>query len=120
MNQGEKCHRTACNNLNAQWFNHSTQMYYCQECAVKINRLNPEAKEMYGHDLCTLSVKQPNLMVAITNESVVTTFEGDVMIETKDRNQHIIIGGEHFRAFFTQLQVIDIDELERIRKECDS
>ncbi len=54
-NQGQKCNRKACDNTNAQWYNHSTKMFYCESCAAKINELNKEeAHELYGHDLCTL------------------------------------------------------------------
>jgi hypothetical protein len=48
----EECNRTACNNKNAVFFNHSTRKYYCFPCAALINRMNPEADEIYGHALC--------------------------------------------------------------------
>lgn len=49
-----KCNRTACENMNAVYFNHSTLQYYCRECAVLINRHNHEdSMRLYGHQLCT-------------------------------------------------------------------
>jgi len=55
LNQGQKCARTACNNPNAQWYNHSTRMFYCETCAAKLNKIHrEEAMKLYGHDLCTL------------------------------------------------------------------
>lgn len=40
----------------ADFYNHSTQKYYCRECAWELNtdRFNRvDALKMYGHDLCT-------------------------------------------------------------------
>jgi late competence protein required for DNA uptake (superfamily II DNA/RNA helicase) len=52
-----KCNRTACDNARSEYFNHSTQKYYCRGCAMLINLHNKkDAIEMYGHDLCTLDV----------------------------------------------------------------
>lgn len=48
------CNRTACNNKGARFFNHATQKHYCTKCAHDLNTYNPESKEIYGHDLCTL------------------------------------------------------------------
>lgn len=57
-NKGEKgceCNRTACNNGNAIYLNHSTRKYYCEECAAIINYYNqPDALRIFGHNLCTL------------------------------------------------------------------
>ena len=55
-NQGQKCNRRCCQNADAQWYNHSTQAYYCESCAILLNRMNKEdAMRLYGHNLCTLS-----------------------------------------------------------------
>ncbi len=53
-----ECNRTACSNNNAIFFNHSTEKHYCIKCARLINGMNPESKEMYGHDLCTIVLGQ--------------------------------------------------------------
>lgn len=50
------CNRTACQRPGADWFNHSTQAYYCRRCADWLNTdpVNREfAHRHYGHDLCT-------------------------------------------------------------------
>lgn len=40
--KGGECNRTACTNRPATWYNRYTQMWYCEDCATKINRLaNP-------------------------------------------------------------------------------
>lgn len=59
---GGSCNITACQKENsAFWFNHFNQMYYCEECA---NRLNNDifnkrsALEKLGHDMCTLEVER--------------------------------------------------------------
>ena len=36
--RGGKCNRTACNNEDAWLYNESTRMYYCEKCAILINR----------------------------------------------------------------------------------
>ncbi len=35
------CNRTACQKPGATWWNPSTLAYYCQSCAIKINKHNP-------------------------------------------------------------------------------
>lgn len=53
------CNRTACNKSPASYYNHSTQKYYCKECALMINEHNrADAHRLYGHDLC-LHVNKP-------------------------------------------------------------
>jgi hypothetical protein len=48
------CNRTACQKPEATWYNHSTQAYYCAECANLINFHNRlDAMRLFGHDLCT-------------------------------------------------------------------
>ena len=37
----------------ATWYNHSTQKYYCADCAWRINDANPEWKREYGEKICT-------------------------------------------------------------------
>lgn len=49
-----ECYRTACKNKVAIYYNHSTKEHYCASCAHLINDYNPEAKQIYGHELCTL------------------------------------------------------------------
>lgn len=54
------CNRTACQKPNAIWYNHSTRKYYCEECAITLNRYNrQDAMEMFGHDLCTHGENNP-------------------------------------------------------------
>ncbi len=73
-NQGQKCNRAACNNQDAQWFNHSTRKYYCADCAAKLNKLNKvDALKLYGHDLCTLAetrLVSPNAMLAAAKKEM--------------------------------------------------
>ncbi len=53
--QGGKCNRSACNNDNAIYYNHSTRKYYCHDCAMLINRVNYyDSMRLFGHELCTL------------------------------------------------------------------
>ena len=50
------CNRTACDNNNAVFYNHSTRMWYCPECAKMINQYNQiDAVRFFGHQLCTLT-----------------------------------------------------------------
>ena len=54
----QECNITSCQKPNsAVWFNHSTRKYYCPSCARRLNS-DPfnarDAKEMFGHLLCTL------------------------------------------------------------------
>jgi len=49
------CNRTACQAPGAQYYNHSTEKYYCANCAETINRYNRAgALRLFGHDLCIL------------------------------------------------------------------
>lgn len=58
---GEICYRTACNNTNAVFYNHSTREHYCPACAKLINTANyADAQRLYGHELCTLVQKPIN------------------------------------------------------------
>jgi carotenoid cleavage dioxygenase-like enzyme len=48
------CNRTDCQKPPATYYNHSTQAYYCKDCAMMINKVNcTDALRMFGHDLCT-------------------------------------------------------------------
>lgn len=48
------CNRTVCENEKAQWFNHSTRAWYCDDCARILNLENwDEAYRLYGHLFCT-------------------------------------------------------------------
>lgn len=50
---GGICNRTACQKQGADWFNHSTVKFYCEECALLINEANQaEAHRIFGHELC--------------------------------------------------------------------
>lgn len=49
------CNRSARLAPGASWYNHSTQKYYCYNCAMELNPCNrKDAMELWGHDLCTL------------------------------------------------------------------
>lgn len=54
---GGLCNRQACRTPGADWFNHSTQKYYCCACAIEINRqdelTDSDGADLYGHELCT-------------------------------------------------------------------
>lgn len=63
MNKGEYnglCNRSACLKPGAIYYNHSTREHYCAECAKLINDMNPESYRVFGHELCTLVIKQEN------------------------------------------------------------
>lgn len=55
------CNITACQKPNsATWFNHSTQKYYCKECAHRLNTdecNKRDAQRLFGHELCTERLK---------------------------------------------------------------
>lgn len=46
---GELCNREACQKPGAYWYNNSTRMYYCAECAYLINK---EATRFHENTLC--------------------------------------------------------------------
>lgn len=51
---GGSCNRSACLKPHATWYNHSTRLYYCRECANLMNAVNrSDAQRLYGHELCT-------------------------------------------------------------------
>lgn len=57
--KGGSCNRTDCQQSGAYWFNHSTEKYYCQECAHWLNTdvfNKRDAMKIWGHDLCTLEL----------------------------------------------------------------
>ncbi len=51
------CNITACKTmLPATWYNHSTRLYYCTECANRLNNDSFNKRDSlraFGHDLCT-------------------------------------------------------------------
>ena len=51
------CNITRCETgLPATWYNHSTRLYYCAECAGRLNSdifNERDAHRMFGHDLLT-------------------------------------------------------------------
>lgn len=47
------CNREACQAPGANFFNYSTEKYYCRRCAHDLNMANRKwAHDTYGHDLC--------------------------------------------------------------------
>lgn len=47
------CHREKCDKVPAEYYNYSTQRFYCEDCAKKLNKANKvDAMRLYGHDLC--------------------------------------------------------------------
>lgn len=44
-----ECNRTACNNSNAIFYNHSTLKHYCGKCAYEINVWAQDFKAENGH-----------------------------------------------------------------------
>lgn len=48
--KGGNCNRTACQKPGAHYFNKGTDKYYCQECALLINRASID---QLGYALCT-------------------------------------------------------------------
>ena len=53
--QGGECNRTVCRNTDAQWFNRSTEKFYCEDCAEEINYMNfDDAQRLFGTMLCVL------------------------------------------------------------------
>lgn len=58
---GQECNRTACKNPLAFFYNHSTRKYYCEVCAVLLNKVNKtDAMRLFGHDLCTIGKPEEN------------------------------------------------------------
>jgi len=113
-NQGQKCNRTACNNQDAQWYNHSTRAFYCEACAVSLNKIHKvEAHKLYGHDLCTLSPQDGDLCVVITDKAVVSQGECDVIIDTGDRGQTVMIPGNAIEAFLEKLNKLDLKQIAK-------
>lgn len=51
---GGACNRSACLSVPALFYNHSTRKYYCTYCALELNRVNRDAIELFGHDLCLM------------------------------------------------------------------
>ena len=50
------CNRTDCQKPGATWYNHSTRMWYCGDCALWLNSdgyNRNEAMNLWGHHLCT-------------------------------------------------------------------
>lgn len=69
--KGGLCNRTACRAPDAFWFNHSTRKHYCENCAHDINGANRnEAREMYGHELCTYSGSDVSVLARIESLSM--------------------------------------------------
>lgn len=51
------CNITSCqSDKNVVWFNHSTEKYYCADCAKRLNEdpyNKKDALRLFGHNLCT-------------------------------------------------------------------
>lgn len=95
-NYQEECNITACQKPNsAVFYNHSTQKYYCSECALRLNS-DPfnkrDAMEMFGHDLCTLELPR-----GITIHESMEQDKAISFIEYKDFNDEIKSGRENRR-----------------------
>lgn len=52
--KGGHCNRSMCLLPGANWFNHSTQKWYCIGCACLIIEANPEFRREMGIAICTL------------------------------------------------------------------
>lgn len=55
LNKGKKglrCNRTACEHTEAYYWNHVTQAYYCQGCAM---RINASCQQSQMDNICKLS-----------------------------------------------------------------
>jgi hypothetical protein len=52
-----QCNITKCKAPDAFWYNWSTRDYYCHHCAQTLNEVNPDAFQLYGHELCTPGVR---------------------------------------------------------------
>ena len=64
-----ECNRTCCDNKQAKYFNKSTEMYYCIECAELINSVNySDSIRLYGTALCVLD--QPKIVTFSCSNSV--------------------------------------------------
>jgi len=52
-----KCNITRCETgIPATWYNHSTRLFYCKECAIRLNNdvFNKRySLQNWDHDLCT-------------------------------------------------------------------
>jgi len=48
------CNITSCQKPGATWWNKSTRKYYCESCALELNRVNrKDCLRLFGHpDLC--------------------------------------------------------------------
>jgi hypothetical protein len=59
------CNREVCQKPGAIWYNHSTRMYYCIDCARDINEATyPESMRLYGHELCTLQEEKGSILMS--------------------------------------------------------
>lgn len=70
------CNRSACLKPGANFYNWSTQKYYCEECAHWLNcdEFNArDAKRMYGHQLCTQG--KPAAYLEATVDDIMPIFE---------------------------------------------
>lgn len=58
---GGHCNMSSCLAPGADWYNHGSNAYYCEDCAHMLNndQFNKrDAMAMFGHDLCTKEEKK--------------------------------------------------------------
>lgn len=72
------CNRTDCSNKGATFYNKSTRMYYCPDCAHTINMYNrKDAMEMFGTDLCVEEIPKEEEKVFVGKYN----YDGDREVE---------------------------------------
>lgn len=98
------CNRTDCQKPKAEWYNHSTRKWYCEECA---NWLNTdifnyrEAMEMWGHLLCTHKDDENTIKVFAEEETVERVQElvlelKNYQLEDEPKDYHLIDHNANF------------------------
>lgn len=60
--KGGPCNRSICRAPDAQWWNSSTQAYYCAKCAYDINTFSMLADRVM---LCTLGEGEPSFIESV-------------------------------------------------------
>lgn len=61
--RGGSCNRRACQQPGANWFNRSTERYYCKPCALDINNFGPTQRDslrLYGDVRLCVPVEEMN------------------------------------------------------------
>ncbi len=72
-----ECNRTVCHDTPADYYNHSTQKYYCGPCANMINYPggHADAMRLFGHDICTKVIYLPPAQTKDTSDTAAPTIE---------------------------------------------